>query len=83
MAPWVKTSTTIRGDGSKVIRYESFRNQNAIESRKEAFPHANGIGVWYHTSYFLIKPDGIEHEFNTMKAAKQAAEEEAKNEGTV
>lgn len=75
MAPWVKTSTRIKGDGSKVIRYESFRNQNAIESRKEAIPHANGVGVWYHTSYFLIKPDGTEWEFNTMTAAKQAAEE--------
>ena len=76
MAPWVKTSTKKKGDGSKAIRYESFRNPNAIESRKEAIPHANGVGVWYHTSYFLIKPDGTECEFNTMTAAKRAAEME-------
>ena len=42
MAPWVKTATTIKGDGSKIIRY--FRNQYMIESRTEAIPHANGVG---------------------------------------
>ena len=77
VAPWIKTATTVRGDGSKVIRYESFRNSNAIESRKEALPHANGVGVWFHTSFFLIRPDGTEKEYYTMKAAKQAAEKEA------
>ncbi len=77
VAPWIKTATTARGDGSKVIRYESFRNPNAIESRKEALPHANGVGVWFHTSFFLIRPDGTEKEYYTMKAAKQAAEKEA------
>ena len=74
MAPWVKTATTIKTDGSKTIRYESFRNQNAIESRRQAIPHANGIGVWLHTSYFLIKPDGTEKEFYSLKDAKAAAE---------
>lgn len=78
VAPWIKTATTARGDGSKVIRYESFRNPNAIESRKEVLPHANGVGVWFHTSFFLIKPDGTEKEYYTMKAAKQAAEKEVK-----
>lgn len=75
-ASWIKCSTTIKGNGSKVIRYESFRNKNAIESRKEAIPHSNGIGVWYHTSYFLIRPDGTEKEFYTLIAAKAAAETE-------
>jgi hypothetical protein len=77
MAPWVKTGTSIK-TGLKVIRYESFRNQNAIESRREAIPHANGSGVWYHTSYFLIRPDGTEKEYYTLKDAKKAAEEEGK-----
>ena len=77
MAPWIKTGTTIRTNGEKVIRYESFRNQNAIESRKAAIPHAGGrSGVWYHTSYFLIRPDGTEKEFWTLAAAKEAAEQE-------
>lgn len=77
MTPWIKTGTTIRANGEKVIRYESFRNQNAIESRKAAIPHAGGSGVWYHTSYFLIRPDGTEKEYWTLAAAKEAAEKES------
>ncbi len=74
-APWSKVATTIRV-GRKVIRYKQAGNQNAIESRREPIPHANGIGFWYHTSYFLIRPDGTEFEFNTMTTAKKAAEKE-------
>ena len=74
MAPWVKTATTIKTDGSKTIRYESFRNKNVIESRRVPIPHASGMGFWYHTSYFLIRPDGTEKEYNTLAAAKKAAE---------
>lgn len=73
---WIKTATTIKVSGCKVIRYESFRNPNVIESRKEAIPHAGRSGVWYHTSYFLIRPDGTEKEFITMAEAKAAAETE-------
>ena len=78
MAPWIKTETTIRTDGDKIIRYESFRNPNAIESRRVALPHAGDLsGYWYHTSYFLIRPDGTEKEFQTLAAAKEAAEKES------
>ena len=76
MAPWVKTGTTIKANGEKTIRYESFRNPNAIESRREAIPHANRSGVWFRTTYFLILPDGSEKEYLTLKAAKEAAEKE-------
>jgi hypothetical protein len=77
MAPWVKTGITIRSNGEKTIRYVSFRNPNAIESRRAAIPHANNNGFWYHTSYFLIRPDGTEKEYWTLAAAKEAAEKES------
>ena len=80
MAPWVKTGTTIKANGEKTIRYESFRNPNAIESRKEAIPHANRAGVWFHTSYFLIKPDGTEKEYHSLRDAKAAAEMNERSE---
>ena len=64
MAPWVKTSVKIMGTGEKTIRYESFRNVCIIESRKR-------------TSYFLIRPDGTEKEYQTLAAAKEAAEKES------
>lgn len=78
MAPWVKTSVKIMGTGEKTIRYESFRNVCIIESRKQAIPHAGDrSGCWYHTSYFLIRPDGTEKEYQTLAAAKEAAEKES------
>ena len=80
MAPWVKTSVKIMGSGEKTIRYESFRNACIIESRKQAIPHAPGNGTpgcWFRTSYYLIRPDGTEKEYQTLAAAKEAAEKES------
>ena len=71
---WIKAARTIRGTGEKTIRYESLSNPNFIESRKEAVPHANGIGFWFRTSYFVIRPDGTEKEYYSLRAAKEAAE---------
>jgi len=73
MAKWVKTSTVIKASGNKTIRYESSQTPNKIESRREAIPHANRSGVWFRTTYFLIRPDGTEKEYYTLKAAKEAA----------
>jgi hypothetical protein len=84
MAPWIKAGTTIKANGEKTIQYVSFRNPNAIESRKVVIPHANGrSGVWYHTSYFLIRPDGTEKEYWTLAAAKEAAEKGAEHDQDV
>ena len=80
MAPWVKTSVKVEGNGEKTIRYESFRNTCSIESRKRAIPHANRSGVWFRTTYFLIQPDGTEKEYWTLAAAKKAAEESGRLE---
>lgn len=80
MVPWIKTKTTIKDNGEKVIRYKSFWNPNAIESRRMAIPHAPGNGTpgcWFRTSYFLIHPDGTEKEYWTLAAAKEAAEKES------
>lgn len=80
MAQWVKTSTVIKAIGEKTIRYESSQTTNKIESRREAIPHANRSGVWFRTTYFLIRPDGTEKEYYTLKAAKEAAEKEGVKE---
>lgn len=80
MSAWSKDAATLRDNGGKIIRYTAPGNPNVIESRKEPIPHANGVGFWYHTSYFLIRPDGTEYEFNTMNAARLAAEKEHGNE---
>lgn len=78
--PWIKTAKSINTNGEKTIRYESFRCQNVIESRKQAIPHAPGNGTpgcWLRTSYYLIRPDGTEKEYQTLAAAKEAAEKES------
>lgn len=62
--PWIKTAKSINTNGEKTIRYESFRCQNVIESRNR-------------TSYYLIRPDGTEKEYQTLAAAKEAAEKES------
>lgn len=69
---WEKTGRTVKADGSKTVRYEC--GDLAIESRKRPIPHANGVGSWLHTSYFLIKADGTEKEYWSLSDAKEAAE---------
>jgi hypothetical protein len=75
---WDKVATTIKENGEKTIRCKSAGSRCMSESRKEAIPHANRSGVWFRTTYFLMKPDGTEKEYFTLKAAKEAAEEEKK-----
>lgn len=76
MMKWDKAATTIKENGEKTIRYKAAETECVIESRREAIPHANRSGVWFRTTYFLMKPDGTEKEYFTLKAAKEAAEEE-------
>jgi hypothetical protein len=71
---WTKTGRTVYGDGATTIRYQADGTDLVIESRKKAIPHAAKGGCWFHTSYFLIRPDGTEKEYWTLKDAKAAAE---------
>lgn len=74
---WKQTGKTIKATGEKTITYEKAGNPNRIESRKVRIPHANGIGFWFHTSYWLIRPDGSEKEYWKRIDAEKAAEEGA------
>lgn len=59
------TTTYYRGEGTNLT----------IESRKRHIPHANMIGTWDHTTFWLLR-DGAElKEFNRLKDAKDYAEE--------
>lgn len=74
MSKWVQLGKRIQGNGEKTITYGAAGNPNKIESRKRAIPHANGMGVWFHTTYFLIRPDGTEREYWKRCDAEKAAE---------
>lgn len=77
MAKWTQTGIRISGKyGEKTITYKAQGLDAWIESRKKAVPHANGIGVWMHTTYFVVQPDGSEKEYWKLSDAKKAAETE-------
>lgn len=45
-----------------------------VQSRKRHIPHANGVGTWEHTSYFVIWQGKEIKECYSLKDAKAAAE---------
>lgn len=74
MMDWIKIGKTESEDGSTVF-YKLPGTKMTIESRKRKIPHANGIGTWEHTTYFVLE-DGEELvELYSLKDAKIFAEE--------
>lgn len=74
MTTWKKIGKEVGKQGT-VITYKSPECPGVkIESRKRSIPHANGIGSWDYTSYFLIREDGSEREFDLLCRAKKAAD---------
>jgi hypothetical protein len=70
---WVKAGVTIGPEG-RTITYRAPDTGVRIESRKVEVPHANRVGTWKHTSYWVIWPDGSETQFWRLADAKAAAE---------
>ncbi len=76
---WEKIETTINKDGRTIV-YQATGTRITIESRKRHIPHANGVGTWEHTSYFVIA-DGKELvEKWSLKDAKEYAEKISAND---
>ena len=73
MISWEKTGKTVTSEGTTVI-YEGVGTDITIESRKRHIPHANGIGTWDHTSYFVLMDGKVVAEKQSLKAAKEYAE---------
>lgn len=70
---WEKTGRKVYSDGGADVYYQS--GDYSITSRKRPIEHANRSGFWMYTSYWLLKPDGTEKEYHSLKDAKAAAEE--------
>ena len=78
MIRWTKTGKTVKGNGETTITYSPVDTSIPlrIESRRRAIPHANRAGYWMNTTFFLINDGtGAQHEYYTLKDAKEAAEE--------
>ena len=73
MISWEKTGKTVTPEGTTVV-YEGVGTDITIESRKRHIPHANGIGTWDHTSYFVLIDGKVVAEKQSLKAAKEYAE---------
>ena len=72
MIEWKKTGKIVSDEGT-TITYSS-GTAYTIESRKRHIPHANGIGTWDHTTYFVLR-DGAEiAEEYSLSDAKYLAE---------
>lgn len=71
---WEKFSKTIHENGDSTIVYRAEGCAPIIESRKRSIPHANGVGFWRHTTYFVIFPNGTEKECWKLEYAKEVAE---------
>lgn len=77
MLKWTKAGETANSDGGKTIIYRAQGQRAVIESRRKAIPHAPGrSGVWYHTTYFVVWPDGREQEYMRLVDAKEALNHE-------
>lgn len=74
---WLRVGKTISAKGTD-ITYQAGRGGEPlplyIESRRRHIPHADDVGTWDHTTYFVIK-DGEElAEKQTLRDAKEYAE---------
>ena len=73
MINWKRAGPQDEPNGGSTTFYDSEDARIRIESRKRAIEHANRVGYWLHTSYFLIA-NGAEKEFYSLRDAKEAAE---------
>lgn len=72
---WQKTGKIVSGEGTTVeYRPARVKINISVESRKRHIPHANGVGTWDHTSYFVILNGDDVKEKCSLKDAKEYAE---------
>ena len=74
MRKWTKINKVVSVSKGTTITYRLEGTPYTVESRKRHIPHANRVGTWDHTSYFVLK-DGVEViEKHTLSGAKEYAE---------
>ncbi len=71
---WKRYGRVVKSDGTSITFYRPDEGDLRIESRRRPIPHANGVGYWMYTSYYLIQADGSEKEYHSLADAKEAAE---------
>lgn len=74
MIQWEKTGRQV-GPAGRTVRYRAKENPRfEIESRKRPVPHANGVGSWDYTSYWVMVDGQDVKERHSLREAKEWAE---------
>lgn len=71
---WIKTGRTATEDGGITTYAAEGHPAIRIESRKRQIPHANGVGSWTFTSYFVLLDREEVAEKMRLTDAKEFAE---------
>ena len=74
MMKWIKAGKTVIVGKGTTTTYRLEGTPYTVESRKRPIPHANGVGTWDHTSYFVLKDGAEVAEKFTLGRAKEYAE---------
>lgn len=74
MITWMRIGKAVSAVGSTII-YAGLNTNLYIESRKRHIPHANRIGTWDHTVYVVLKGEKELVTKNSLRDAKEYAEE--------
>ena len=71
---WSKIDKSVNREGT-TITYRGTGTTMLIQSRKRHIPHANGIGTWDHTTYWVMDNGQEIKERYSLKDAKDYAAE--------
>lgn len=74
---WKKVGKRISAEGTDITYQATEHGEGLnlyIESRKRHIPHANGIGTWDHTSYYVIQSGKELVKKMSLRDAKEYAE---------
>ena len=74
MITWAKAGSRVSSEG-RTTTYYGLGTTLTIESRLRHIPHANGVGTWDHTTYFVMIGTEDLKERYSLKDAKEWAEE--------
>ena len=75
MMEWEKIDRNVNDEGTTITYRAKEDRRFIVQSRKRHIPHANRVGTWDYTSYFVIVNGKEIAEKNSLKAAKEYAEE--------
>ena len=71
---WEKIDRTVNSEGTTITYRAASSPYLIVQSRKRHVPHANGVGTWDFTSYFVIRNGNELKQLYSLKDAKKWAE---------